>query len=120
MNFREQIIERLRVHLGGADVPAESLQAFASDLDHLLGRALEGRAFGAGARQILQRFASEWAGQNARRTIEQSGDGATDVVYEMIERRARDRAVRALRQAILDALEGKERPLDDLDFFQEE
>ena len=120
MNFRDQIIERLRVHLGGADVPPESLQAFAGDLGHRLNRALDSRTFDAGARQILQRFATEWAEQNARRLIEQRGDGAADLVYEMIERRARDRAVRALRQAVLDALEGKERPLDDLDFFQEE
>lgn len=120
MNFRDQTIERLRLRLGGADVPAESLEAFASDLAHLLGRALDSRAFGAAARQILQRFATEWADQNARRTIEQREDGAAGVVHEMIERRARDRAVRALRQAVLDALEGKERPLDDLDFFQEE
>ncbi|MEK6709504.1 MAG: hypothetical protein AABZ64_02885 [Nitrospinota bacterium] len=120
MNFREQMIERLRLHLGGAEVPPGSVEAFASDLAHLLNRTLEGRAFGAAARQILQRYAGEWAEQNARRTIEPRGDGAAGLVHEMLERQARDRAVRALRQAVLDALEGRERPLDDLDFFQEE
>jgi len=120
MSFRDQVVERLLVHLGEAQVPRESLQAFVSDVIHILERTLESRAYDAALRQVLQRYASEWAEHNSRRVLERREDGATDLVYEMLERQGRNRAVRALRQAILDALEGKERPLDDLDFFGEE
>ena len=120
MNFREQIVERFLVNLGEADVPRGNAEAFASDVIHLLDRLTQDRHYDAAMRQILQRFAREWAEQNSRRVLEGGEDGATDIVYEMIDRQGRNRAVRALRQALLDVLEGRQRPLDDLDFFGEE
>ena len=71
-------------------------------------------------RQILQRYAEEWSEHASRKLLEPDGDGAAGVVYEMLERQGRNRALRALRRVMMDALEGRERPLDDLGFFGDE
>ena len=119
-SFRDQIVERLQINLGEADVPKEKLQAFASDVMYILDQMMDSRQFGSAVRQILQRYAEEWSEHSSRKLLESRGDGATDVVYEMLERQGRNRALRALRRVMTDVLEGKERPLDDLGFFEDE
>ena len=119
-NFRDQVVERLQIHLGEVDVPVEELRAFASDVMYLLEQMMESRQFDSAVRQIIQRYADEWSEHSSRRLLETREDGAADVVYEMLERQGRTRALRALRRVILDLLEGKERPLDDLGFFEDE
>ncbi len=119
-SFRDQIVERLRINLGEADVPNEKLQAFASDVMYILDQMMDSRQFGSAVRQILQRYAEEWSEHTSRKLLETQGDGAADVVYEMLERQGRNRALRALRRVMMDVLEGKERPLDDLGFFEDE
>lgn len=119
-SFREQIVERLQIHLGEVDVPVDELRAFASDVMYLLEQMMESRQFDSAVRQIIQRYADEWSEHSSRRLLETAEDGATDVVYEMLERQGRNRALRALRRVILDVLEGKERPLDDLGFFEDD
>lgn len=119
MDFREQIYQRLMFHLGEAEISRERVDAFASDIVHILERATQERVYEARLRQILQRYANAWAEQSSRRVLDAQSDGATEIVYEMIDRQARNRAMRALRQVLLDALQGREKPLDDLDFFDE-
>ena len=120
MNFREQIAERLRVSLGEKDVPPGAAEAFAADVVHLLGRLIEDRGYEAVLRQILQWYAEEYSEQASRRVLEGKADSAADLVYEMIARQGRNRAVRALHRALMDAIEGRERPPDDVGLFDEE
>jgi hypothetical protein len=118
-SFRDQIVQRLQIHLGEVDVPVEELRACASDVIYLLEQMMESRQFDSAVRQIIQRYADEWSEHSSRRLLETQEDGAADVVYEMLERQGRTRALRALRRVMLDLLEGKERPLDDLGFFED-
>ncbi len=120
LSVRDQIVERLRINLGETDVPNEKLQALASDVMYILDQMMDSRQFGSAVRQILQRHAEEWSEHSSRKLLETQGDGAADVVYEMLERQGRNRALRALRRVMMDVLEGKERPLDDLGFFEDE
>ncbi len=119
-SFRDQIVERLQINLFEEDIPKEKLQALASDVMYILGRMMDSRQFSSAVRQILQRYAEEWSEHSSRKLLEPQGDGAADVVYEMLERQGRNRALRALRRVMTDVLEGKERPLDDLGFFVDE
>ena len=119
-SFREQIVERLRIHLGEADLPPENIEAAASDVAYIFERLLESRAFDAAARQILQRYAEEWSEQSSKRLLERREDGATGLVHEMIDRQGRTRALRALRRSLTDVLEGIERPPNDMGFFEDE
>ncbi len=119
MDFREQIYQRLMFHLGEVDVPREAVEAFTSDIVHVLDRITQDRLYEASLRQILQRYADEWAEQSSRRILDAHNDEATELVYEMIDRQARNRAIRALRQVLLDTLRNQKKPLDDLDFFDE-
>ena len=106
-------------HLDEAEVPRETVDAFASDIVHILERITQDRIYEASLRQILQRYADEWAEQSSRRILDAQNDEATEIVYEMIDRQARNRAIRALRKVLLDTLQGQKKPLDDLDFFDE-
>ncbi|MEE9276247.1 MAG: hypothetical protein V3V62_13160 [bacterium] len=119
MDFRRMLVERLLIHLGEAEVPRGNLEAFASDVVHMIGRVTEERAYDATMRQILQRYAEESAEQSAGRLIEGGEDNAAETVFGMLGRQGRSRAVRACRRALLDALEGREPPADDLDFRDE-
>ena len=119
LDFREQIYQRLMFHLGEVEVPRETVDAFTSDIVHILDRITQDRIYEASLRQILQRYADEWAEQSSRRILDSRSDGATEIVYEMIDRQARNRAIRALRKVLLDTLQGQKKPLDDLDFFEE-
>ena len=106
-------------HLGEVDVSRETIDAFASDIVHILERITQDRIYEARLRQILQRYADEWAEQSSRRILDAQNDEATGIVYEMIDRQARNRAIRALRKVLLETLQGQKKPLDDLDFFDE-
>ena len=106
-------------HLGEVDVSRETVDAFASDIVHILERITQDRIYEAGLRQVLQRYADEWAEQSSRRILDAQNDEATGIVYEMIDRQARNRAIRALRKVLLETLQGQKKPLDDLDFFDE-
>ena len=119
MEFREQIYQRLMFHLGEVEVSKETVDAFTSDIVHILDRVTQDRIYEASLRQILQRYADEWAEQSSRRILDSKSDEATEIVYEMIDRQARNRAVRALRKVLLETLQGQKKPLDDLDFFDE-
>ena len=119
MDFREQIYQRLMFHLGEIDVSRETIDAFTSDIVHILDRITQDRIYEASLRQILQRYANEWAEQSSRRILDSQNDEATEIVYEMIDRQARNRAIRALRKILLDTLQNQKKPLDDLDFFNE-
>ena len=119
-SFRDRIVERLQINLVEEDIPKEKLQALASDVMYILDQMMDGRQFGSAVRQILQRYAEEWSEHASRKLLEPQGEGAADIVYEMIERQGRNRALRALRRVMMDVLEGKERPLDDLGFFGDE
>ncbi len=119
MEFREQIYQRLMFHLGEVEVSKETVDAFTSDIVHILDRVTQDRIYEASLRQILQRYAGEWAEQSSRRILDSKSDEATEIVYEMIDRQARNRAVRALRKVLLETLQGQKKPLDDLDFFDE-
>ena len=119
MDFREQIYQRLMLHLGEIDVSRETIDAFTSDIVHILDRITQDRIYEASLRQILQRYANEWAEQSSRRILDSQNDEATEIVYEMIDRQARNRAIRALRKILLDTLQNQKKPLDDLDFFNE-
>lgn len=118
-SFRNQLAERLRIQLAELDVSPEKAQAFASDVMHMIGRATKERVYEATLRQIVQRYAEAWSEHASRRLLDAKEDGATEMVYEMIGRQARTRAVGALQRALLDALEGVKPPADDLDFFDE-
>ncbi|MDA1000452.1 MAG: hypothetical protein O2807_08050 [bacterium] len=119
-SFRDQLAERLRIQLADLDVSPEKALAFASDVMHMIDRATQERAYEATLRQIVQRYAEAWSEHASRRLLDAREDGATEMVYEMIERQARTRAVSALRKALLNALEGVKPPADDLDFFEED
>ena len=106
-------------HLGEIDVPRETVDAFTSDIVHILDRVTQERTYEASLRQILQRYADEWATQSSRRILDSQNDEATEIVYEMIDRQARNRAIRALKNILLETLQGQKKPLDDLDFFDE-
>jgi hypothetical protein len=119
-SFRDQIVERLRLHLGEADLPPDRIETFASEVVFIFERMLDSRAFDAAAREILQRYAEEWSEQASNRLLESPTDGATDLVHEMIDRQGRTRAVRALRRALTGILEGIERPPDDLGIIEDD
>ena len=119
LDFREQIYQRLMFHLDDVDVSRETVDAFSSDIVHILDRITQDRIYEASLRQILQRYADEWAEQSSRRILDSHNDEATEIVYEMIDRQARNRAIRALRKVLLDTLQNQKKPLDDLDFFDE-
>ncbi len=119
-SFRDQIVERLQINLVEENIPKEKLQALASDVMYILDQMMDSRQFGSAVRQILQRYAEEWSEHASRKLLEPDGDGAAGVVYEMLERQGRNRALRALQRVMMDVLEGRERPLDDLDFFGDE
>ncbi len=119
MNFREQLAERLRVSLGQKDISPGAAEAFAADVVHMLGRLIGDRSYEAVLRQILHRYAEECSEQASRRILEGKADSAADLVYEMLARQGRDRAVRALHRALMDAIEGRERPPDDAGLFDE-
>ncbi len=106
-------------HLGEVDVSRETVEAFASNIVHILDRITQDRVYEASLRQILQRYANEWAEQSSRRILDVKNDEATEIVYEMVDRQARNRAIRALRKVLLDTLQDQKKPLDDLDFFDE-
>ena len=106
-------------HLDDVDVSRETVDAFSSDIVHILDRITQDRIYEASLRQILQRYANEWAEQSSRRILDSKSDEATEIVYEMIDRQARNRAIRALRKVLLETLQGQKKPLDDLDFFDE-
>ncbi len=120
LSFQDQIVERLQINLAEEDGPKEKLQAFASDVMYILEQMLDNRQFSSAVRQIFQRHAEEWSEHSTRKLLETQGDGAADVVFEMLERQGRNRALRALRRVMMDVLDGKERPLDDLGFFEDE
>ena len=105
--------------LGEKDIPPGGAEAFAADVVHMLGRLIEDRGYEAVLRQILQRYAEECSEQTSRRILEGKADSAADLVYEMLARKGRDRAVRALHRALMDAIEGRERPPDDAGLFDE-
>lgn len=119
-SFRDQLVERLQINLRGADVSKEEIQAYASDVMYMLEQVMQTRQFDSAVRQILQRYAQEWSEHNSRRLLESGEDSAAGVVYEMLERQGRNRALRALRRVMMDVLEGRERPLDDLGYFDDE
>ncbi len=119
MDFREQIYQRLMFHFEEADVRRETVEAFISDIVHILDRLTQDRLYEASLRQILQRYADEWAEQSSRRVLDARRDEATEIIYEMSDRQARNRAVRALQKVLLDRLKDQKKPLDDLDFFDE-
>ncbi|MCY3823966.1 MAG: hypothetical protein OXG62_08875 [Nitrospinae bacterium] len=119
MDFREQIYQRLMFHIDEIDVSRDTVDAFTSDIVHILDRITQDRIYEASLRQILQRYADEWAEQSSRRILDSHNDEATEIVYEMIDRQARNRAIRALRKVLLDTLQNQNKPLDDLDFFDE-
>lgn len=119
-SFRDQLVERLQINLRGADVSKEEIQAYASDVMYMLEQVMQTRQFDSAVRQILQRYAEEWSEHNSRRLLESGEDSAAGVVYEMLERQGRNRALRALRRVMMDVLEGRERPLDDLGYFDDE
>lgn len=119
-SFREQIVERLRLRLGEADLPLETIETAASEVAYILGKLLDSRAFDAAARQILQRYAEEWADQSSRRLLETHEEGVTDLVHGMTDRQGRTRAVRALKRALMDALDGIERPPDDMGLIEDD
>ena len=119
MEFREQIYQRVMFHLGEVDVSRETVDALASDIVHILDRVTQDKIYEASLRQILQRYADEWAEQSSRRILASQNDEATEIVFEMIDRQARNRAIRALRKVLLETLQGQKKPFDDLDFFDE-
>ncbi|MEE9257149.1 MAG: hypothetical protein V3V56_08270 [bacterium] len=119
-SFRDQIVERLRIHLSEAEVPRETLESLASEIVFILERSLDTRSYDSAARQILQRYAEEWSEQSSRRILEEDADGAAGLVHELADRQGRNRAMRALRRTLMGTLEGVERPLDDLGFFEDD
>jgi len=119
-SFRNQIVERLRLRLGEADLPLEDFETLASEVVFIFGKALDSRAFGTAAREILQNYADEWSVQTSNRLLETPADGAADLVHEIIDRQGRTRAVRALRRALADILERIERPPDDLGLIEDD
>ncbi len=120
VSFREQIVERLRIHLSEADLPRESIEAAASEVAYIFEKLLDSRAFDAAARQILQRYAEDWAEQSSRRLLERHDEDATGLVHAMTDRQGRTRALRALRRAMMDVFEGKERPPDDMGLIEDD
>jgi hypothetical protein len=119
-NFREQIVERLRLRLAEADLPLEAIETAAAEVAYILGKLVDNRAFDAAARQILQRYAEEWAEQSSRRLLETHEEGVADLVHGMTDRQGRTRAVRALKRALMDALDGIERPPDDIGLIEDD
>ena len=119
-SFRDQIVERLRIRLGEADLPREGIAAAASEVGYIFEKLLESRAFDAAARQILQRYAEDWAEQSSRRLLEGQDDDATGLVHAMTDRQGRTRALRALRRAMMDVFEGTERPPDDMGLIEDD
>ncbi len=101
-------------------MPRETLESLASEIVFILERTLDTRSYDSAARQILQRYAEEWSEQSSRRILEPDADGAAGFVHELADRQGRNRAMRALRRTLMDVLEGVERPLDDLGFFEDD
>lgn len=119
-SFREQIVERLRLRLSEADLPLDTIETMAAEVAYIFGRLLDSRAFDAAARQILQRYADEWAEQSSKRLLETHEEGAADLVHATTDRQGRTRAVRALKRSVMDVLDGIERPPDDMGLIEDD
>ncbi|MBT3351882.1 MAG: hypothetical protein HOC91_13460 [Nitrospinaceae bacterium] len=119
-SFREQIVERLRLRLAEADLPLETIETAAAEVAYILGRLVDSQAFDAAARQILQRYAEDWAEQSSKRLLETHEEGVADLVHGMTDSQGRTRAVRALKRALMDTLDGVERPPDDMGLIEDD
>ena len=119
-SFREQIVERLRLRLAEADLPLETIETAAAEVAYILGRLVDSQAFDAAARQILQRYAEDWAEQSSKRLLETHEEGVADLVPGMTDSQGRTRAVRALKRALMDTLDGVERPPDDMGLIEDD